>query len=138
MATVLSGLLVGVAVGLTQLDHLQQIQQEGHLRYELITLILMERCCSSTTIFGRKFHPGHSAFLSTRLNNRVLTGRFCHFQERGNSKDEKSHPVVGLGYELFEEAVEGEVQVRPQLLQQLRHLRQQSFQTFPRLKTLNM
>ena len=34
MATFFSGLLVGVAVGLAQLDHLEQIQQEGHLKYE--------------------------------------------------------------------------------------------------------
>ena len=34
MATFFSGLLVGVAVGLAQLDHLEKIQQEGHLKYE--------------------------------------------------------------------------------------------------------
>ena len=49
----------------------------------------------------------------------------------------KTHPVVRLSHELFEEAVKGEVQVRPQLLQQLGNLRQQSYQTSLRLKSLN-
>ena len=32
MATIFGALLVAVAVGLAQLDHLEQIQQEGHLK----------------------------------------------------------------------------------------------------------
>ena len=60
-----------------------------------------------------------------------IVGLFCQIvdlvtfdrsRERINVRLGKTHPVVGFGHELLEEAVKGEVQVRPQLLQQLGHL----------------
>ena len=63
MATFFSGLLVGVAVGLAQLDHLEKIQQEGHLKYEHDHLDFAWKMV--------RFHPARWASSSTRLNNRV-------------------------------------------------------------------